>query len=293
MKQKILDALEKKNVLILDGAMGSNLFFRGLPPGTLSEEWLLDKPEEIIGLQSDFVASGSDILLTCTFCGSPLLLGQHGMEPKTELINQAGEKVAREAFGDKKSLVCGSIGPCGQMLAPYGTLQEAELLESTKRQATALVDAGVDLIVIETQFDLNEAAVGVKAVREVSEEIFLVVSFSYDRGRKTMMGVTSAAMAEKFNELDVDALGINCGKSVEENLENLKELAENTDKLLWFKPNAGLPETLADGSSQYNVDEAEYKVWIKQAVEIGAHFIGGCCGTSPEYLGYIKDAVRG
>ena len=154
------------------------------------------------------------------------------------------------------------------------------------------MNACVDLLVIETQFDLTEAQAAVRAVRSLDSEIALVCSFSYDRGVRTMMGVKPAQMAEIFNEMAVDALGINCGKSLDDNLAVLKTLKENTSKPIWFKPNAGLPTANPDGSTSYDVSPQmmgdQAKTWIAE----GARLVGGCCGTSPEHLAEIATKVR-
>jgi 5-methyltetrahydrofolate--homocysteine methyltransferase len=150
-----------------------------------------------------------------------------------------------------------------------------------------LVDAGVDLLVIETQFDLTEASAAVRAVRAVDGEIPLVCSFSYDRGTRTMMGVRPEAMAETIGALAVDALGINCGRSLEENLQALGQLRQATDKPIWFKPNAGMPEMDEDGKPSYSVSPAEMGALVPGWLAAGAQLVGGCCGTSPEHLAEI------
>ena len=145
----------------------------------------------------------------------------------------------------------------------------------------------MDLLVIETQFDLNEAQAAVRAVRSMDSEIALVCSFSYDRGVRTMMGVKPFQMAEIFNEQSVDALGINCGKSLEDNLSVLKTLKENTSKPIWFKPNAGMPTSNPDGNTSYDVTPEMMGDHVPTWIESGARLIGGCCGTSPEHLAAI------
>ncbi len=151
----------------------------------------------------------------------------------------------------------------------------------------------MDLLVIETQFDLNEAQAAVRAVRSLDTQIALVCSFSYDRGVRTMMGVKPFQMAEIFNELAVDALGINCGKSLEDNLTVMKTLKENTSKPIWFKPNAGLPTSNLNGSTSYDVTPEMMGALVPAWVEAGARLVGGCCGTSPEHLAAIASIVKG
>ncbi len=288
-----LSLLEQKQTLILDGATGTNLQKRGLPVGTAPETWLFDNPHGITQLYSDFVEAGSDIILTCTFGGNRTRLAHANLTEKIVEVNQTAVQLAKEVTKDKNVLVAGSLGPTGEMMQPFGTMSEEQVFEIYAEQARILLNAGVDLLVIETQFDLNEAQGAVRAVRSLDSEIALVCSFSYDRGVRTMMGVKPAQMAEIFNKLAVDALGINCGKSLDDNLAVLKTLKGNTSKPIWFKPNAGLPTANPDGSTSYDVSPEmmgnQAKTWIAE----GARLVGGCCGTSPEHLAEIAHNVKG
>jgi 5-methyltetrahydrofolate--homocysteine methyltransferase len=287
-----LSLLEQKQTLVLDGATGTNLQKRGLPVGTAPETWLFDNPIGISQLYSDFVKAGSDIILTCTFGGNRTRLAHANLAEKIVEGNQTAVQLAKEVIKDKNVLIAGSLGPTGEMMQPFGTMSEEQVFEIYAEQAKILLNAGVDLLVIETQFDLTEAQAAVRAVRSLDSEIALVCSFSYDRGVRTMMGVKPAQMAEIFNEMAVDALGINCGKSLDDNLAVLKTLKENTSKPIWFKPNAGLPTANPDGSTSYDVSPQmmgdQAKTWIAE----GARLVGGCCGTSPEHLAEIATKVR-
>ena len=290
---EFLSLLDQKQTLVLDGATGTNLQKRGLPIGTAPETWLFDNPAGISQLYNDFVQAGSDIILTCTFGGNRTRLAHANLTERIVEVNQTAVQLAKEVTRDKNVLVAGSLGPTGEMMQPFGTLSENEVFDIYQQQTKILNAAGVDLLVIETQFDLNEAQAAVRAVRSVDLEIALVCSFSYDRGVRTMMGVKPFQMADIFNEMAVDALGVNCGKSLEDNLAVLKTLKENTAKPIWFKPNAGLPTSNPDGSTSYDVTPemmgAQASVWI----EAGARLVGGCCGTSPEHLAAIAGVVKG
>lgn len=287
-----LSLLDQKQTLVLDGATGTNLQKRGLPIGAAPELWLLENPAGISQLYGDFVQAGSDIILTCTFGGNRTRLAHSDLAEKITQVNQMAVQLAREVTAGKDLLVAGSLGPTGEMMQPFGTLSEEQTFDIYAEQAKILLDAGVDLLVIETQFDLNEAQAAVQAVRSLDTEIALVCSFSYDRGVRTMMGVKPVQMAEIFNEMAVDALGVNCGKSLEDNLAVLKTLKGNTSKPIWFKPNAGLPISNLDGSTSYDVSPKmmgdQSKIWIAE----GARLVGGCCGTSPEHLAAIASNVK-
>jgi 5-methyltetrahydrofolate--homocysteine methyltransferase len=177
------------------------------------------------------------------------------------------------------------------MLQPYGVLSEVDAEAAYAEQAAVLSEAGVDVLVIETQFDLNEAKAAIRGARSVTG-LPLVCSFSYDRGTRTMMGVKPAQMGKELAEAGVTALGINCGRSLEDNLQALRELRQVTGLPIWFKPNAGLPHNDADGGSQYDVTPEMMAAQVPLWIEAGAQLVGGCCGTSPEHLEAIARAVR-
>ena len=280
-------------LFVTDGATGTNLQRMGLPVGASAEIWVLENPEAIASLARSFVNAGSDIILTCTFGGTRLRLEASGLADRFEEVNRKAVEIAQAATKGMDVLVAGSIGPTGHMLAPLGTLQGEDAEADFRAQAQLLVEAGVDLLVIETQFDLNEAAAAVRGVRAVDDEIPLVCSFSYDRGTRTMMGVKPEDMAAAIGELAVDVLGINCGRSLEENLAALGQLRQATDKPIWFKPNAGMPEMDEDGKPTYSVSPAEMGALVPAWLDAGAQLVGGCCGTSPEHLAEIAGAVKG
>ena len=234
-----IERIKNGDVLVSDGATGTNLQQRGLARGEATESWVLNRPQEILALAQSFVAAGADLILTCTFGATSIRLQAANLQDQVEAINLRAVEIARQAVSPSKGFVAGSIGPTGQMLQPYGTLSYEEAFAAYKQQAALLAQAGVDLLVIETQFDINEAKAAVMAVRSVSD-LPLVCSVSFDRGKRTMMGVSPAQVAQEIGALAVDLLGINCGRSLEDNLAALKLLRAETDKPLWFKPNAGL-----------------------------------------------------
>ena len=287
------ERLAAGEVFVIDGATGTNLQRTGLPVGASAEIWVLENPEAIADLERAFVAAGSDILLTCTFGGTRRRLEASDLADRFEEINRQAVEIAQSATAGTDVLVAGSLGPTGQMMAPLGTLSAEAAEGAYREQAELLVDAGVDLLVIETQFDLAEAVAAVRGVRAVDGEIPLVCSFSYDRGTRTMMGVSPEAMAETIGGLAVDVLGINCGRSLDENLQALGRLRQATEKPIWFKPNAGLPEMDEDGKPTYSVSPAEIGALVPAWLAAGAQLVGGCCGTSPEHLAAIaKGASR-
>jgi len=291
MSSSILERIQKGERITADGATGTNLQKRGLPPGLSSEQWVLDNPEAILQLHRDFIAAGAQIILTSTFGASPARLEGSKLAGQVIQINRRAVELARTAAQGSDVLVAGSIGPSGKLLKPFGPLSEQEAVESFMEQARSLTDSGADLLVIETQFDLQEAKAAIQGVRSASS-LPLVCSFSFDRGTRSIMGVKPAQFGSEMNKLNVDLVGINCGRSLEENLAVLKELHQVTNLPIWFKPNAGLPETDTEGNATYRISPQEMSQHVPEWIAAGAQVIGGCCGASPEHLRFIAQAVR-
>jgi 5-methyltetrahydrofolate--homocysteine methyltransferase len=286
-----LKSLQSGDILVADGATGTNLQQRGLSMGKPGEVWVFEHPEEIKRLHKDFIEAGSDIILTCTFGGTSIRLDGEGMENRAVELNKRAAVLAREVVEGNDTLVAGSMGPTGQMLKPLGTLEEDEAFIAFADQARALTEAGVDLLLLETHFDLGEAIIAVKAARSVSS-LPLVCSFSYDRGTRTMMGVSPSQMAAEIGALDVSVLGINCGRSLDDNLNALKELRTVTKLPIWFKPNAGMPKIDDEGKTIYDVTPEEMGSRVSDWTAAGANVVGGCCGSSPEHIRKVALAAK-
>ncbi len=292
-----LERLNTGEVLVADGATGTNLQQRGLERGASAETWVLERPQEILRLHRDFLAAGAGILLTATFGATAIRLEAAGGAPlagRVVEINRQAVALARQAAaqaGRPDTLVAGSIGPTGQLLKPFGPLEASAAEAAFAVQAQALVEAGVDLLVVETQFDLGEARSALQAARQAANSVPLVCSFSYDRGTRTMMGVRPSQVAAELGGL-ADLLGINCGRSLDDNLKALGELRAATTLPVWFKPNAGLPEVDEQGRSVYSVTPEEIGAQVPSWLQAGAQVVGGCCGTSPEHLREIARTVK-
>ena len=291
MANLFIERLNTGQVLVADGATGTNLQAAGLPPGTSPEEWVFDQPDRIRALQRSFVESGSDLILTCTFGGTRLRLKESRYAERAAELNRRAVELARESAGDQ-TLVGGSMGPLGSLLKPFGPIEYAEAVAAYAEQAQALGE-GVDVLVIETHFALEEAQAAVEGARQVSQ-LPLVVSFSYDRGVRTMMGVKPAQVAEKFKSLDVTAIGANCGTTLE-NMEKIVQeyAAANSGLFIWAKPNAGLPSVdAATGRPVYSVSPEQMGEFAKRYVEAGVRIVGGCCGSTPAHVRAIAQAVK-
>ena len=285
------DLLSEKNVIISDGATGTNLIQRGLEQGVTVENWVIEKPEKIKKLHLDFIEAGAEIILTSTFGASEVRLEQSGLMDMYEQVNQAAVALAKEAAKNTQVLVAGSIGPLGKMLKPFGPLETSEAECYYARQADALCAGGIDIIVIETQFDLNEAKAAINGVRSSCDQA-LVCSFSFDRGVKTMMGVGPSSFAKEMESLGISAIGINCGKSLDDNFKALNELSKATNLPVWFKPNAGLPHLDKSGKPKYDITPEQMAKNIPAWIDAGARIIGGCCGTTPKHLKAIANIVN-
>jgi len=288
-KSSIKNSIDKK-VVISDGATGTNLQQRGLKKGIPAESWVLQHPDEIIKLHRDFIDAGAEIILTCTFGASPIRLSHNDLSNDMERINKIAVDLAKHAIGDKTISIAASIGPSGKMLKPFGDMDEEVAFNNFKAQAQALINTGINFFLVETQFDIKEAKIIIEAIQSVGNDP-IICSFSYDRGTRTMMGVSPKQMAEELKKYNLAAVGINCGKNLTDNLECLKQLRALTDLPIWFKPNAGLPKTDDDGNSYYDLSPEEMGKLVDEWINAGANYIGGCCGTSPDHLRSISQSL--
>ena len=289
---KFLERLQTGKTLVADGATGTNLQKMGLQPGTLPEELVFDQPELILKLENAFAAAGSDLLLTCTFGGTRILMKNSKYAGRVSELNTRAVELARKAASSREGiLVGGSIGPTGLLMKPYGTLTSDEALEAFTEQVKGLVEGGVDLLVIETMFAFGEADAAFKAARSVTD-LPIVVSFSYDRGVRTMMGVKPTEMIKHYKEMGATLAGGNCGTS----LENMEKVAQEYAAAepgfpLWIKPNAGLPR-LVDGKTLYDVTPEQMGEYAIKFASLGARVVGGCCGNTPEHIAAMVKSVK-
>ena len=290
-ENSFLSRIYNNENLVADGATGTNLIYRGLPNGVTAETWVLEQPEKVIQLHLDFITAGADIILTSTFGASSIRLKGSRLEGMVDSVNRKAVELTKNAAAGTQTFIAGSLGPVGQLMKPYGPLTVDEVQAAYSEQARIISEAGVDLLVIETQFDMGEIKAAIDGVRSVSE-LPLVVSLSYDRGIRTMMGVSPTQAGKELNGLPVDIIGINCGRSLEENFQNLIELRQVTPKPIWFKPNAGLPHIDSQGKTVYEISPEAMGEQVVSWLEAGAQIVGGCCGTSPEHLKEISSHVK-
>jgi 5-methyltetrahydrofolate--homocysteine methyltransferase len=290
---KFLERLEAGDVLVADGATGTNLQEMGLKPGTAPEDLVIDNPDLLLQLANRFVTAGSDIILTCTFGATRLRMKESKYVERIAEVNLRAVELARKAASARGGLlIAGSIGPTGQLMKPMGPLNPEDAIRAFTEQAKALAEGGVDLLVIETMFALEEASAAFEAARSVTD-LPIVVSFSYDRGVRTMMGVKPTQVMEMFKEKGAAAVGANCGTTLENMEKIVQEYATAAPNFpIWAKPNAGLPRMDADNQAVYDVTPAQMGAAALRNLAAGARIVGGCCGSSPEHVAGIASAVK-
>jgi 5-methyltetrahydrofolate--homocysteine methyltransferase len=282
MPSSFLELLAERPVLLADGATGTNYQNMGIEPGVAPEEWVIDEPEHVRELHRRFVAAGSDLVLTCSFGGTSLRLADERLAGRAVEVNRRAAELAREAVGDDV-LVAGSLGPTGHLTEPLGPLTRALAVATYAEQARALADDGVDLLVLETFFSLDEGLWALEGITSVSD-LPLVVSYSFDQGTKTMMGLTPTVVVEAFAPLGVAAVGANCGKSLDDTDRIVEELLAAADGLpLWVKPNAGVPRMVRD-AVVYDAGPDDVARHLAGYAAQGARIVGGCCGSTPEHI---------
>src|ERR1700674_4375121 len=292
MGKSFVDRLKAGEVLIADGATATNYQQMGMAIGGAPEDWIFDQPEKVLGLHRAFIEAGSDIILTNTFGATSPRLRESRYAGRTADLNHRAVSLAREAASTSAGvLVAGSMGPTGMLMEPLGELTPAVAADAYAEQAGALSEGGADLLLLETFFALDEALAAIEGVRRATA-LPLVVSFSFDRGTRTMMGLSPTSVIESIAPLGVAAIGANCGRSLEDMERVVNELAAlNAGIPLWIKPNAGLPRMVGD-IARYDMGPAEMAEHARRFIDAGARIVGGCCGSSPEHVAAIAAVAR-
>ncbi|HSF81275.1 MAG TPA: betaine--homocysteine S-methyltransferase [Anaerolineales bacterium] len=285
--------LRESPYLIVDGAMGTMLFAAGLQHGDPPELWNVDYPQRVAEVHRQYLQAGARILLTNTFGGNRYRLMLHGLESRVHELNLAAAQLLRQVVADSehKALVAGDIGPSGQVLEPYGELSFEQAQEAFAEQAAALIAGGVDLLWVETMSDLNEVRAAVEGIRQVSKEIPLVTSMTFDTRGRTMMGVTPEQAIQSLASFGAVAAGGNCGNGPEEIIAVVEKMhALAPEAILVAKANAGIPE-LVGGKAVYRATPEMMADYAIAAYEAGARVIGACCGSTPAHIQAIAEAL--
>lgn len=285
----LLKKLLENPPVITDGAWGTQLQERGLPIGACPDEWNLSHPEAVESVARGYVAAGSQVILTNTFGANCVALGKYGLADRVASINRAGVEISRRA-ANSRAKVFASIGPTGVLLM-MGEKTAADLKQAFAEQAQALAEAGADAAVIETMSDPNEAVLAVRAAKAAG--LVTVACMSFDSGKnrdRTMMGTTPEQAAETLTQAGADVIGANCGQGIEGYVAIARRLKAATDRPIWIKANAGMPE-IVDGKATYVMKADEFAAYAPQLVELGVAFIGGCCGTSPAFIAALRQRL--
>ena len=292
------DLLSARGTLLIDGAMGTELFARGLGSGDPPEMWNVDHPDRVTAVHADYINAGSDIVLTNSFGGTGFRLKLHKLDDRCIELNRAAAQVARTAadahFAEtgRRVLVAGSMGPTGELLEPMGSMTPETCADAFREQAIGLDEGGADVLWIETMSHLDEVAAAVEGARSVSD-LPVCATLSFDTAGRTMMGVSGEAAVNRLTELGVDAIGANCGNNLADTEAALREMrAANPDVPLISKANAGMPEW--HGAELHYSGEPE--VMAAHAVrqrEAGIQIIGACCGSSPKHLAMMRQVLDG
>ncbi len=284
----LIQKLVASGPVLTDGAWGTQLQARGLAPGDTPDLWNLTHPEKVAEVARAYVEAGSQVILTNTFGGNRFRLAEAGAADKVREINEAGARLSKVAAGGR-ALVFASIGPSGKMLMT-GDVTADELSAAFTEQAIALARGGADALVVETMGDLEEAVLAVRAAKATG--LAVVASMVFDSGKdkdRTMMGTTPEQAAAGLIAAGADVIGSNCGQGIAGFVKicgRFKTAANGHP--VWIKGNAGLPKVVA-GKATYETTPEEFAGFVPALVEAGAGFIGGCCGTAPEF---IREAGR-
>lgn len=277
--------------------MGTQLMLAGLANGDCGEAWNLTHPDRVLKIQRNYVEAGADCLITNTFGGSRLMLKRHGHVDDLRAINQAGVRIAREAFGIRAGFVLGDLGPLGAILEPYGELSQDEARSAYEEQARALIEAGADAIIIETQTSVEEMGVAIDAAKAAAAPC-VIASFAYDLSADktfyvTMMGVTPERAAQFCADRGADIVALNCGTGMDMKGAAMvaKLYRENCDLPVMVQPNAGLP-VLENMKAVYKQLPADMAANVPDALAAGANIIGSCCGSTPDHTRAILAQVE-
>lgn len=289
-KAEFVRLINENGPIILDGATGTNLMEAGMPIGVCPEKWVMEHPDVLLKMQSEYVEAGSHIVYAPTFTGNRIKLEEYGLQDQLVEINSTLVKLSKQAV-DGKALVAGDMTMTGQQLFPMGELMFEELVEVYKEQAGVLAEAGVDLFVVETMMSLQECRAAVLAIREVCD-LPIMVTLTYNEDGRTLFGTPPETAVVVLQSLGVDAIGVNCSTGPMEMVPIVETMAEYSTVPLIAKPNAGLPE-LEGKKTVYRMTPEEFAEAGVALVKAGAAIVGGCCGTTKEHIRALADAVRG
>ena len=277
----------KHHIRLMDGATGSNLMKAGMPRGVCTEQWVLKHPDAILTLQSAYKAAGSDMVYAPTFCANRIALSGYGLQDDVSRMNRELVALSKKAVGSGV-LVAGDMTTTGKPADPEDSDGYQQLLDAYREQAEALISGGADLIGVETMMGVNECVAAIEAIRSLGD-IAVICTLSVQSDGKCYFDGSVFEAAEILEALGADAIGVNCSTGPDQ-LESVIRTLKNTCTLpIIAKPNAGMPKISDSGEAVYSMEAGEFAQHMERLVEAGASLIGGCCGTTPEFI----EALRG
>ena len=277
----------KKHIRLMDGATGSNLMKAGMPRGVCTEQWVLEHPDAILALQGAYKAAGSDMVYAPTFCANRIAFSGYGLQDDVSRMNRELVALSKKAVGSGV-LVAGDMTTTGKPADPEDSDGYQQLLDAYREQAEALISGGADLIGVETMMGVNECVAAIEAIRSLGD-IAVICTLSVQSDGKCYFDGSVFEAAELLEALGADAIGVNCSTGPDQ-LESVIRTLKNTCTLpIIAKPNAGMPKISDSGEAVYSMEAGEFARHMERLVEAGASPIGGCCGTTPEFI----EALRG
>ena len=295
MTKQDFHRLLEQSKLILDGATGSNLQQRGMPAGVCPEQWILENPDVLCQLQQEYISAGTNVLYASTFSGNRIKLEEYGLEDKIGQMNHDLVQISKEAIARKhaqgKVYIAGDVTMTGKQVEPIGPLPFEELVTIYKEQIGYLVEAGVDLLAVETMMSLQECRAAVIAAKETAPELPVLVTLSFNEDGRTLFGTDPATASLVLTTLGVDAVGVNCSTGPDKMISVIRDMKKYTDLPIVAKPNAGLPQ-MKDGQTVYDMEAEDFADHMVVLTQEGADILGGCCGTTPEYIRQMTELLR-
>lgn len=295
MNNTLQELIETGEVILADGGMGTMLLALGLGRGVPPEQWNVEQPEKVRKIHRDYIAAGAQIILTNSLGGNHRRLSFHDLSQRTLELNRAAAHIAclEAEAAETPVIVAGSMGPTGALMTPLGDLTFEAAKSAFEEQAGALIDGGVNVLWVETMSDLEEVRAAIEGCRQVAPEFPIVVTMTFDTHGHTSMGISPQAAVEALGGLDLVAIGGNCGNGpgeIEAVIEAMHKA--NPDAVLVAKSNAGAPR-MEGGRQVYDASPevmAEHALRVK---DLGAHIIGACCGSTPEHIRAMGQALQG
>jgi 5-methyltetrahydrofolate--homocysteine methyltransferase len=285
----IQDLIASGKPVIADGGMGTMLFSLGLQRGDSPELWNVNEPEKVASIHAGYADAGAKIILTNTFGGNRFRLDQHG--DRAVELNEAGAVLARKAIGERPIVIGGSMGPTGQFIEPLGTMTFEQAVAVFAEQARGLLAGGVDVFWIETMSDLEELRAAFEGARQVSADTPIVTTMTFDTKGRTMMGVKPEQAVKSLKKMGAVALGANCGNGPQEIEDVIGKMREaDPDAVLVAKSNAGLPK-MVNGETVYDATPDVMGAYAVRVRDLGANIIGACCGSTPDHIKAIANAL--